>query len=61
MYKKCYTCILNQVRVKVEYDFKLQRFIILYQNQKFIIPPPPNQMADFNNIIASPPPKCLDL
>ena len=32
--QKCY--ILKQIKVKImEYDFKLQRFIILYQEQKF--------------------------
>ena len=40
------TCnILHQIRVKfVEYDFKLQRFIILYQKQIFHNSP---KIADF--------------
>ena len=37
--------ILHQIRVQfVEYDFKLQRFIILYQKQKFHNSP---KIADF--------------
>ena len=43
----------HQIRVKfVEYDFKLQKFIILYQKQKFHNSP---NIADFlKNITFSP-------
>ena len=49
--QKCY--ILHQIRVKIaEYDFKMQKFIILNQNQKFYNSP---KIAEFfKNISFSP-------
>ena len=49
--------ILHQIRVKFEeYDFKLQRFIILYQKQKFHRSP---KIADFFQKYYISPPKVL--